>query len=141
MIGERELHIVQALRQGFREDERRTTPIVGHVRSDTPSHLSHGHRIRGGGTCVVGTVGRAGGEFGIPLSIDRIAATVFDQRGDLHTGGDGFDERSADAGSRSGRILTHGRFAGIEQALIGDRRGRAGGKRVVGHEPEGRVSL
>ncbi|VUX35404.1 Uncharacterised protein [Bifidobacterium pseudocatenulatum] len=102
MIGERELHVVQALRQGFREDERRATPIVGHVRADTPSHLPHGHRIGGGGTCVVGTVGRAGGEFGVPLSVDRIAATVFNQRGDLHTGGDGCDERSTDAGSRGG---------------------------------------
>ena len=92
IIGEGELHVTQAFRQGFREDERRMTPIVGHVRTDTPSHLPHGRWIGGGGTCVVGAVCRAGGEFGIPLPVDWIAATVFDQRGNLHTGGDGFDE-------------------------------------------------
>ena len=39
----------------------------------------------------------------MPPIVDRIATTGFDQRGDLHTGGDGLDERSADTGSRDGR--------------------------------------
>ena len=70
--------------------------------ADTPSHLRRGCRI-GGGTCAVGAVGRTGGEFGCSPIVDRIATTGFDQRGDLHTGGDGLDERSADTGSRDGR--------------------------------------
>ena len=36
--------------------------------------------------------------LGTPPIVDRIATTGFDQRGDLHTGGDGLDERSADTG-------------------------------------------
>lgn len=71
--------------------------------ADTPSHLRRGCRIGGGGTCAVGAVGRTGGEFGCSPIVDRIATTGFDQRGDLHTGGDGLDERSADTGSRDGR--------------------------------------